>query len=416
MSNVKQQYDVVIIGAGHCGLCLSYLLSKSHIEHIVLEKNEIGSTWINQRWDNFKFVTPNKFNVLFPEDNPFFNDNEFCTAKEFSKYLKIFALENKLPVFENHTVNSVTLTDEEFKFSLAISSNVDTINLTTRNVAVCSGYQNAKYIPPFANNISESISQLHSSEYKNSKLLRDGNVLVVGSGQSGAQIAEELVLDGRKVFLSTSKVGRLPRNYRGKDIVELLKSIGFYDVKKDDVKDSQVFSWPQPLLSGNSKSEELSLSYLEKIGVTLFGSIKSINDNTVQLNDDVRRNIIYAEEFAYKIKELIENHFSPQHESPKRDDLFGNLKAFDNLGEVNLGVENITTVIWATGFRPDFTFLHLNYKNHEGSIEQRNGSSPISGLYFLGIPWQRKRKSGIIMGALEDSKEVCKAIECNILP
>lgn len=414
MNIIKQQYDVVIIGAGHSGLCLSYLLTKSKVDHIILEKDEIGSTWISQRWDNFKLVTPNKFNILLPEDISYLSDSKFCTAKEFSAYLKEFALKKELPVFENQTVYSVSQNDEEYKFSLLVSCDAGTKNLKAKNVAVCSGYQNSRFIPPFANQLSKSVYQIHSSEYKNSKSLLEGAVLIVGSGQSGVQIAEELLLEKKTIFLCTSKVGRLPRNYLGKDIVELLQESGFYDIKREDISDNQTFTSPQPQLSGNVNGEDVSLSYLEKIGAILLGSVNSITANEVQLNDDLPSNISYANEFANRVEQLIDGKISSKKENCKAALPLKNLNVIPKFSRINLDKEKITTVIWATGFKPDYSFLKMDYKNPDESIAHQNGMSPIKGLYYLGIPWQRKRKSGIIMGVFEDAGEISKDIISNL--
>jgi putative flavoprotein involved in K+ transport len=351
MKNIKPEYDIVIVGAGHSGLCLSYILEKNKINHIVFEKYLIGSSWINQRWDSFKLVTPNKFNVLLPEDISFFKEATFATATEFSIYLKEFATKKNLPVFEAHKVDLVSQIDTEKGFSVQVSDDLDTIQVKAKIVVICSGYQNTKRVPVWANQANDNIHQIHSSDYKNTSSLSDGKVLVVGSGQSGVQIAEDLVLSDREVYLCTSKVGRLPRNYLGKDIVEQLKELGFYDVKKEEVSDINIFTSPQPQLSGDSKTRDVSLPYLEKIGVNLLGSLKIIENYVAQLNDDLIDNVVYSNKFAEKMTKLIREHVEPNEKNSEGTLSSEKYSVSEKMSSINLEKENITNIVWATGFK-----------------------------------------------------------------
>jgi putative flavoprotein involved in K+ transport len=409
--------DVIVIGAGHAGLSLSYHLKRYNVNHIVFEKGKIGDSWLNQRWDSFKLNTPNKWNLL-PGQECIFSDSEgLCSASEFAAFLEGYSVKFKLPVVENCEVISVESIPESKEFSVSVSENGLTKDYRCNQVVVATGGQNKKSIPSFARNISPEIFQLHTSEFRNASSLPEGAVLVVGSAQSGIQIAEDLISKGRKVFISTSQVGRVPRRYRGKDIVDWLIITGFYDQLAIDVADKQILTMKQPQVSTvGVRGRSSSLQLLAKNGAVILGKTGNADAVTVFLKPDSASNVKFADESSMKVKEMIDQYiqksqlYAPPPEMDVGDDPDETAACASDVTSFNLIDNNITTIIWTTGFVGNFTYLKLPVFNDNGMLRHHNGISDINGLYFLGLPWLRKRKSGIILGITEDSEYIVEKL------
>ena len=377
--------DVIVIGAGHAGLSISYHLKKLHLNHIVFDKGRIGETWRTQRWDSFKLNTPNKVNLLPGQENIFPDEEGFCSAPEFVSILKNYVNIFQLPVFENCRVMSVENVPDSKDFSVYVSENGTIKYYRSKQVLIASGTQNIKNIPSFTKNISDEVLQLHTCDYRNSNLLPDGAVLVVGSAQSGIQIAEDLIYEGRKVFISTSHVARVPRRYRGKDIVEWLSLIGFYDMETSDVTDPQILTMKQPQVSN----------------VGMRGHTLSVK---------------FADEFSQKVKNMINDYIqksqldAPPPEEDTADEPDIDATCASAVTSINLKENNIASIIWTTGFAGDFSYLKLSVFSNDGTLKHNNGISDIKGLYFLGLPWLRKRKSGTILGIIEDAEFIAEKL------
>lgn len=409
--------DVIVIGAGHAGLSISYHLKKLHLNHIVFEKGRIGDSWRNQRWDSFKMNTPNKVNLLPGQENNFPDAEGFCSATEFVSFLEGYSRKFQLPVVENCEVLSVERVPCSKEFSVCISENGSVKYYHSKQVVVASGAQNRKYIPAFAENLLPEIFQLQPGEYRNASSLPAGAVLIVGSAQSGVQIAEDLIENGKKVFISTSQVARVPRRYRGKDIVDWLLLIGFYDLQTIDVTDPQILMMKQPQVSNvGLRGRSLSLQSLALNGAGILGKIENTDGATLFLQENAAEHVKFADEFSKKVKEVIDQYihnkdlFAPPPEEDFADDPDETALCASNVTSFNLKENNITSLIWATGFSGDFSYLKLPVFNENRILKHSNGISDIEGLYFIGIPWLRKRKSGIILGIREDAEFISEKI------
>lgn len=409
--------DVVVIGAGHAGLSISYNLTKLNVKHIVFEKGKIGDTWRNQRWDSFKLNTPNKFNLLPGQENIFPDDEGFCSATEFVSFLESYAGKFQLPVVENSEVLSVDYISEFAGFSVYVSENGSLKNYHGKQVVIASGAQNKSNMPAFAQNISRGIVQLHTSEFKNASLLPDGSVLVIGSAQSGIQVAEDLIENGRKVYISTSEVARVPRRYRGKDIVDWLIMTGFYDLLSDEVSDPAIKLMKQPQVSNlGLRGRTISLQSLAQDGAVILGKTENTDGTTIFLKPNAANNVKFADDFSAKIKGMIDDYIfksclcSPKPETDPADFPDETASCVTSLSSLNLKENNITSIIWATGFRGDFSYLKLPVFNNYGMVKHSNGISDIGGLFYLGFPWLRKRKSGIIPGIREDAEYIAEKL------
>lgn len=407
----KPVLEVIVVGAGHAGICVSYYLTKQGVSHLVFEQGQIGETWRAQRWDSFKMNSANNLNLL-PQQAPYFEDPDaFSGATEFALALKTYVQQENLPVNEFSTVLSVHTDQERAIFRVTVSEVGKETTYFSRQLVIASGGQNRIRVPDFANHLAKSVVQLHASEYKNAHQLPDGNVLVVGSAQSGTQIAQDLLRSGRKVFLSTARVGRLPRRYRGKDIFDWLVELEFYETRTDEVTDPALLTVKNPQVSGaGARGKTTSLQSLARSGAVLLGRADRAEATTLFFQPTTASNVRYADEFSRHVKQLIDEYiqknkvFAPLAEIDPDDVPDEDASCASDRTSLNLVEEAITSIIWTTGFSGDFSYLKLPILNEGQLPRHRNGVGEVKGLYFIGLPWLRKRKSAIILGIREDAE------------
>lgn len=401
--------DAIVVGAGQAGLCTSYFLKKNGLQHVVLERGKIGESWRSQRWDSFRLNTPSQFNLMADQilNLP---EGEFSTAAQFADLLEQYANQHQLPVLENVKVISIEKSGDIF----TITADQQQVYYC-RQVIIASGAQNEKKVPSFANRLSEDILQLHTSEFRNAAQLKEGAVLVAGSGQSGVQIVEDLLDAGRKVYFSTSQVGRVPRTYRGRDIIEWLLSMKFFDARLQDI-DPAMANMKPPQLTGVGGSRTISLQMLAKKGAVITGKAENAADKTISLQPNAARHVQFGDQTSQMIKGMIDeaiaaNKIDAPLPSPDvADEPDANAACATNISSLDLAEHNITNIIWATGFNCNFNYLKLPVLDDEGMPAHDNGSSPVEGLYFVGLPWLRTRKSSLIYGAKEDAAFVADKV------
>ena len=400
-------YDVVVIGAGYSGLCASYHIKKYKLTHIVFERGRIGESWRSQRWENFRFNSTNKLNGL-PGEKISDDPDSFGTASAFISTLEDYVSKHQLPVEENSKVVSIEKPGEFFIVSVPSNNNIK--KYSCRQVLIASGAANEIRIPPLANDISKSIRSLHTGEYKNADELPPGPVLVVGGAQSGIQIAEDLLNEGRKVYLSTSEVGRIPRWYRGKDIFYWVKECKFYEVKAEELEDPKMLELRPPHVAGTSITgrESLSLQSLAKRGAIILGKMYKADEHEVFFEDNAAAHVKFADEFSNKIKKMIDDHIiqnnlsapAPHYDEADIPDV--NAACVSTITSLDLKENNIGSVIWATGFSVDHSYIKLPVFDDHGKLKHKDGIPDFPGLYFLGYPWLRSRQSPILFGIIED--------------
>ncbi len=399
---------VIIVGAGHAGLSASYYLKQYGVEHIVFEKGKVGESWRSQRWDSFKLNTPDKLNTLPGGDYEGKNPEGFCSAKELTLYYEGYASKFQLPVVEKTKVISVEKNNDWFIVSVLQDDAVK--QYQSMQVIIASGAANKKVIPSFASDISGDIQQLHTGEYRNASQLPQGAVLVTGGAQSGIQIAEDLADAGRKVYLSTSMVIRVPRNYRGRDIHDWLIDMKFFDVKKEQVPDPAMLAMKPPHLTGvGDKARTISLQSLAKKGVILVGKMESAKDKDLFFQLNAANHIKFADGFSAKVKGMIEEFINKTQlkalaATDDPDDAPDtNAGSASDIASLNCGKHGISSIIWATGFSSNFDYIKLPAIDDNGNAVHNNGIADIEGLYFIGLPWMRHRKSTILFGIKEDA-------------
>ena len=409
-------YDVIVVGAGQAGLSISYFLSKSKIDHIVLDQGKLGNAWLHDRWDSFCLVTPN-WSITLPGAE--YNGNEpdaFMLGKDFSIYLEKWATSFNAPVEEHVRVDQITKEGKNF----LLETNQG--KLKGKQVVIATATYQRPRIPEEIKGLSQHISLLPASDYRNPSMLPSGAVLVIGSGQSGCQIAEELNKSGRQVYLSIGKSGRLPRTYRGADCIKWQKDMGLLDRTPDMLDDPAMRFRGDPHLSGANGGRTLSLHQLSKDGITLIGRISSIEKNIVSICDDCESSLKATDEYAHQFRLLVDQYITKTNKlapQPTQIELIGeptteDIEAIRNITEIDLDTKNIRTVIAATGFNYDFSWIKPATLDDFGYPVTKKGVSDVPGLYFMGLNWMVKRKSGIIFGVAEDANYLAPIISRNI--
>jgi len=412
------ELDAVVVGAGQAGLGISYFLQRAGFNHLVFERGRIGETWLSQRWDSFRLNTLNFMNALpgLPYDGP--EPDGFWSADDQVRYFERYVDHWHLPVQTGVTIVSVEQAKGEERFVLRMrSSDGVEESVSSRAVVVASGMLHTPRFPPVRSRMPGDIVQLHTADYRNPAQLPPGAVLIAGSGQSGVQIAEELLNSGRTVYLATSRVARTPRRYRGRDILEWWIDTGFIDVTFASLEDKSISRVAQPQISGLGRyGHTVSLQYLARQGVVVLGRLLDVKAGTVILGDDAAANVRFADEFSQRQKDGIDAYLAragitpPPLEDDPADLPDRQAQCVSPLRRLNLGDAKVTTVIWATGLTGDLAWLHLPVLDADGKPIHRQGVAPVPGLYFAGFPWLRSRKSGIIYGAAEDANYIAGAI------
>ena len=397
--------DVVVIGAGQAGLAVSHHLAAAGIEHQVLERGVVGETWRRQRWDSFALNTPSWYSLLPGDEAGLGDPDGFAHRDDYVTYLASYASRLSAPVRTGLAVTGIRPRPGG-GYDLATSDGP----LSPRAVVVATGGQNRPRVPPVARDLPGDVHQLHSSAYRSAAVLPNAAVLVIGSAQSGVQIAEDLVDAGREVFLATSAVGRTRRRYRGRDVVWWLKAARFFDVTAAQLPNPAMLRWPLPQISGlGPRGHTLSLQVLEARGVRLLGRADGVRDGRLVLRDDLGANLAWADNSSAQIARMIENLIATQNidagdpeddpaDAPHPDPTA--VHAPESLDLVDAG---ISTVIWTTGVAGDFSWLPAEALDSDGLPAHSDGVSVLPGLYFLGLPWLRNRGSGIIHGTVTDA-------------
>lgn len=411
--------DAVIIGSGQAGLGVSYFLHQKGYKHIVYEKGRIGESWLSQRWNSFQLNTPNLFNTL--PGLPYAGDESegFWHAQDLVNYLQQYTEHFQLPVQTGVTVVSVDRAENGDSFRIKIKNvNGTKDSVMSRAVVVASGIQRVPKIPAIHSKLSPDVFQLHTADYRTPQRLPQGAVLVVGSGQSGCQITEDLLAAGRTVYLCTSKVPRVPRRYHGRDIVAWWADMKFWDVTYESLPDKSITRLSQPQISGlNQFGHTVSLQNLARRGVVILGHLLDVDSGELTFGDDAAANVQFADEFSHRIKKDVDTYLermkitpAPLEDDPA-DQPDPEAACVSPLRQLNLHEAGIRAVIWATGFGGDFSWLHLPILDEQNKPIHTRGVSAERGLYFIGFPWLNSRKSGILYGIREDAEYIATAIE-----
>lgn len=395
----------VVVGAGQAGLAVSRELVVRGIEHVVLERGRVGETWRSQRWDSFVMNTPVWMNQLPGSSVADAEPTRFPTGQEFVESLERYVRSQALPLREGVEVVSVEMDGGAYVVETSAGC------YRSGSLVVAAGIQRTPRIPSLGRRLSASVEQLHSAQYRSPDALEPGAVLVVGSGQSGCQIAEELLEAGRRVYLATSRVGRLPRRYRGRDALEWRVEMGFYDQTPDSLDDSEPVRAPLPITTGVRGGHTLSLQQFARDGAVLLGRLNGATDSRLRFANDLAENVRFGDEFAAKLRRSIDEYVLRERiEAPPAEN--DPVEApeprlgIDPPRELDLRAAGVATVLWATGFGGDFDWLPTTLLDRNGAPPHDEGVGRSPGLYAIGFPWISKRKSGIVFGVEEDASRI----------
>ncbi len=409
-TTLAEQHNIIVIGAGGSGLSVSYHLKRLGLEHTVLERGQPGNTWLEERWDSFYLVNPNWALRLHGFEYKGDDPDGYLSKAETVKMIADYAASFSAPVRPNTEVTSL----ERACPSGYILRTPDE-DLIAENVVVATGAFGLPAHLGGSGGLSRGVTQLHSSRYKNASVLPEGAVLVVGSGQSGAQIMEDLHDAGRKVFLSVSRAGRRPRRYRGHDSSWWNNEMGGFDRTVNDVSSLNVRFGSSAHTSGTKGGHNIYLRAFARDGVTLLGRFSGASGTKLTFEDNLQETLQFTDEHAAKWRANVDRYIAehgmdaPPEPEPDPPEIM-QINVPDAPTQLDLQRAGITTVIWATGFRYDYSWIKLPLTGGRGYPVQRRGVTAWPGLYFTGLQWMFSAKSAQFIGVSEDAQYVAERI------
>ncbi|MDX2239606.1 MAG: MSMEG_0569 family flavin-dependent oxidoreductase [Leptolyngbyaceae cyanobacterium bins.302] len=398
---MQSHYPVVIVGGGQAGLSMSYCLKQRGFDHIIFEKHTIAHAWRSQRWDSFCLVTPNWQCKLPGYPYPGKDPHGFMQKDEIVQYVESYAASFAPPVQEGVEVFSVRKSNSQNGFEISTSLG----EFTADQVVIAVGGYHQPKIPRLAERLPAHIVQLHSSTYKNPEQLSDQAVLVVGTGQSGCQIAEDLHLAGKQVHLCVGSAPKSPRRYRGKDVVDWLDQMGYYDLSIDEhPQKEKVRAKANHYLTGRNGGHEIDLRQFALEGMKLYGRLKDIAQTTIEFKHDLRDNLDQADAVSESIKKTIDAFIETNQIDAPVDSVYQPVwQPTEEILHLDYEQANIGTVIWCTGFQSNFGWIEVPVFDGKGYPGHERGVTPIWGLYFLGLPWLYTWGSGRFSGIAQDA-------------
>ena len=403
--SAERRVTVVVVGGGHNGLAMSKCLSDRGVDHVVLERSEVANSWLTQRWDSFTMLTPNWQARLpgrvYDGDDP----DGFMTSSEVVGFIQTYADTIGAPVEADTTVTSVRPIDDGYE----VITDHDTWRC--RCVVLAGGACNIPVIHDVATAVPAVVTQVNPLEYRHPDQLADGGVLVIGAAATGLQLAEEIHASGRPVTLSVGEHVRMPRTYRGFDIQHWMEAIGRLDERYDEVEDIfKARKVASPQLIGTPERRTLDLNSVTAAGVQLRGRLGAIRDGVAMFSGGLRNHCALADQKLGRLLDDIDgwvaeqslgDHVGPaERYQPTRVTRGAPLTLDLTSGE-------ITTIVWATGFRPDLSWVDLPVFDAAGQLRHDGGVVvDAPGIYLLGASFLRRRKSSFLHGAVDDSSDL----------
>ena len=393
--------SVVIVGAGQAGLAMSRCLTDRSIDHVLIERGEVANSWVTERWDSLRLLTPNWMTRLPGYVYRGADPDGYMTSAEVVEFLRSYRRSFAPPVHTGTTVESVRATVDGYRVV------TDQIEWRARAVVVATGAASSPRVPTVAADLPSAIRQLTPIRYRNPAQIDPGRVLVVGASASGVQIADELRRSGRDVTLAVGEHVRVPRTYRGMDIHWWMSNIGLLDECYDAVDDlARVRRVPSFQLLGSPERRAVDLNALAAIGVDLVGRFVGVAGSNAQFSGafahqctsaDLKMNRLLDAIDRYVQQSALEDAFPAPDRPPATT--FGQTATSLDLREVN-------TVIWATGFRPSYPWLEPRLLDRHGAIRHDGGLVNGAGMYVLGLPFTRRRNSSFLDGVGRDAFEL----------
>lgn len=393
--------DCVVVGAGPAGLATSLALTQHGVDHVVLERGRVGHTWRTQRWDSLRLNNPGWMNsMLGPQPR-----DTYLSACEVARRLDHLAA--GCPVRESEAVTRLHRRNGDWLVTTTGGQ------LRARTVVVATGGENVPRIPDLARRLPERIAQCHAASYRAPAQLPGNGVLVVGSAQSGYQIAEELLAAGRRVVVATSAVGRAPALHRGRATVEWLVDLGFFDQRPEDLPDPSVVRAAQPLLAPSGRSA--SLQALALAGAVLAGRLTTVDGERIGLDASVAANIELADTFADRIRKTIDDAIAAY--SLDAPPAAADAVAPADLrppAALDLRADGIDSVVWCTGYTGSFSWLDPTLTDAAGQPVRDGAAGPAPGVWYMGLRWLTRRGSGNFIGIPADAASVAGAVATHL--
>ncbi|TFF25092.1 MSMEG_0569 family flavin-dependent oxidoreductase [Jiella endophytica] len=398
---------VVIVGGGQAGLSVSRHLQKRGIGHIVFERYRRFHSWRENRWDTFCLVTPN-WQCRLP-DFPYAGDDPdgFMPKDEIVDYLEGFADSFSPPLEENVTVTRIARTGEGYRVETTAGLFV------AEQVVIATGGYDTPIVPPYAGSLDPAILQIHSRDYRRPSQLPEGATLVVGTGQSGVQIMEDLVRDGRKVHLAVGPAPRSPRKYRGRDSTDWLYDAGHYSMTIRDHPDPvKAVTQTNHYMSGRDGGHEIDLRrFALEDGVCLYGSVAGMDGQTIRFEPDLEKNLDDADRSYVGIRNQIDAYIERHDiDAPVEPPFEKVWRPKREITEIDAAAEGITSIVWSIGFRPDYAWIEVPVFDERGKPVFDRGICDVAGFYFVGLGWLNTWGSGRFLAIDEDSRHLAKAI------
>jgi putative flavoprotein involved in K+ transport len=403
MERIMDSIDTVIIGGGQAGLAMSRALSERGVEHVVLERGRVGERWRNERWDSLHLLTPRWLSRLSGWDDGAADPDGFMNRGDVIRYLEAYRGAFAAPVVEGVTVTSVER--EEPGYRVETNSGV----WSAHHVVVATGESQGAFVPRMARDLASWVHQVVPTRYRNPDEMGEGGVLVVGASATGIQLAQEIQASGRPVTLSVGRHTRLPRRYRGRDILEWFHRMGTLDqdaaaVRSLDASRNQ----PSLQLTGSVDHATVDLRLLQEEGVRLVGRAEGGSGSRMYFADELVETMAAADMKLAGLRVRIDQYIRDQGLTGVvgPEEPFYPVPLTDAPDSLDLRTHGIRTVLWATGFTRSYPWLRVPVLDAGGEIRHHRGITAAAGLYVLGLNFQRRRSSSFLAGVGRDAEEL----------
>jgi putative flavoprotein involved in K+ transport len=411
VTSSMERVETALIGGGQAGLAMSYHLAQRGCEHLVLERARVAERWRSERWDSLHFQFPNWSLALpgqvYAGDEP----DGFAHKDDVVRFIERYAFRIAAPIRSGANVTALRCAPSGVGFELTTSQG----RIAARHVVVATGPYQRPRLPRWSRELPADIVQLHARDYRRPQALPDGAVVVIGSGASGCQIADELLEAGRRTFLSVGRHRRLPRRYRGHDVFWWRREMGELDRTVDDMPPR--LRPPPPLVTGVNGGYEVDLRRSAARGLRLCGHLAGVADGKLAWADDLQETLRAGNRYYRAFISEIDAHVArtgldvsqgPDAEGVSVDHT--HIAPLASPSTLDLHAEQVGAVIWATGYTLDFSWIAIPVFDVAGMPQQRRGTTSVPGLYFLGLHWMHKAKSSFLCGVGEDAAHIAACI------